>query len=45
MARRASDDAVGLRPLSAQRFFEREARLRDEPAREIEDASRADDDA
>ena len=45
MARRASDDAVGLRPLSAQRFFEREARLRGEPAREIEDASRADDDA
>jgi hypothetical protein len=35
-ARRASDDAVNLRPLSARRYFERQARLRDERAKEIE---------
>ena len=42
MARRASDDAVSLRPLSAGRFFEREARLRDSEAKEIEGHDRPD---
>jgi hypothetical protein len=36
LARRANDDAVSLRPLSARRFFEREARLRDPETKEIE---------
>jgi hypothetical protein len=44
LARRANDDAVSLRPLNARRFFEREARLRDPATKEIEDASRADED-
>lgn len=35
-AKRASDDAIGLRPLNARRYFERQARLRDEQTREIE---------
>lgn len=42
MARRASDDAVSLRPLNAGRFFEREARLRDSEAKEIEGRDRPD---
>jgi len=36
LARRASDDAVNLRPLTAERFFDQEARLRDQQTREIE---------
>jgi hypothetical protein len=36
LARRASDDAVNLRPLTAERFFDREARLRDQQTPEIE---------
>ena len=36
LARRASDDAVNLRPLTAERFFDREARLREQQAPEIE---------
>ena len=36
LARRARDDAVSLRPLNAQRFFEREARLRDPEIKEIQ---------
>ena len=36
LARRASDDAVSLRPLNAKRFFDQEAHLRDKEAREIE---------
>ncbi|QDY11130.1 hypothetical protein FJK98_31590 [Micromonospora sp. HM134] len=35
-ARRATDDAVSLRPLSARRYFEVQARLRDQRAKEIE---------
>ena len=35
MARRASDDAVSLRPLNARRFFEQQARLHDAAPREI----------
>jgi hypothetical protein len=35
-ARRASDDAVSLRPLNARRYFERQAELRDQASREIE---------
>ena len=42
MARRASDDAVSLRPLNARRFFEREARLRDSEAKEMEGRDRPD---
>jgi hypothetical protein len=42
MARRASDDAVSLRPLNARRFFEREARLRDSEAKQIEGRDRPD---
>jgi hypothetical protein len=42
MARGASDDAVSLRPLTARRFFEQEARLRDPEAREIEGRDRPD---
>jgi hypothetical protein len=34
--RRASDDAVNLRPLTAERFFDRETCLRDEQTPEIE---------
>jgi hypothetical protein len=37
-ARRAHDDAVSLRPLTATRYFEREARLNDGAAKEIEDS-------
>jgi hypothetical protein len=36
LARRASDDAVNLRPLNAARFFDHEARLRDQQTPEIE---------
>ncbi|WP_422747195.1 hypothetical protein [Micromonospora sp. WMMD1219] len=39
LARRASDDAVSLRPLNARRYLERQARMRDESAREIEAGS------
>ena len=42
LARRASDDAVSLRPLNARRFFEREARLRDPETKEIEGHDRPD---
>ena len=42
LARRANDDAVSLRPLTAQRFFEREARLRDPETKEIEGPDRPD---
>ncbi|HEX9554513.1 MAG TPA: hypothetical protein VF983_15010, partial [Streptosporangiaceae bacterium] len=42
LARRANDDAVSLRPLSARRFFEREARLRDPETKEIEGHDRPD---
>ena len=42
MARRANDDAVSLRPLTARRFFEREARLRDPETKEIEGPDRPD---
>jgi hypothetical protein len=43
-ARRASDDAVSLRPLSARRFFEQQARLRDAAPREIEKPGQPDED-
>jgi hypothetical protein len=36
LARRASDDAVNLRPLTAERFFDREALFRDQQTPEIE---------
>jgi hypothetical protein len=36
LTRRASDDAVNLRPLTAERFFDREARLRDPDTKQIE---------
>jgi hypothetical protein len=42
IARRASDDAVSLRPFNAGRLFEREARLRDLEAKEIEGRDRPD---
>ncbi len=42
LARRASDDAVNLRPLNARRFFEQEARLRDQETKEIEGRDRPD---
>jgi hypothetical protein len=38
LARRASDDAVGTRPLSAHRYFETQAALRDRPRHAIEPA-------
>ena len=43
LARRASDDAVNLRPLNAERFFDREARLRDQQHREIEGPGQTED--
>lgn len=47
LARRASDDAVSLRPLSARRFFDQQRRLRDADAapREIGEPGRADEEA
>jgi hypothetical protein len=44
LARRASDDAVNLRPLNAWRYFERQADLREPGTREIEDGSQGDED-
>ena len=44
MARRASDDAVSLRPLNARRFFEQQARLQDAAPREIGKPDQPDED-
>lgn len=41
-ARRASDDAFNLRPLSAKAFFDEQDRLRPPESREIEDGSQDD---
>lgn len=42
LARRANDDAVSLRPLTAERFFDREAQLQDQQTPELEAPGRPD---